>query len=71
MPLAQAPQSCVPPQLLPMTPQYWPPIGVHDVFTHVGSLQTLGMPPVPPQVPPFGHVPQSSVPPQLSPIMPQ
>ena len=77
MPLAHAPQSCVPPQPLPMTPQYWPPIGVHDVFWHVGSSQTfgtppaLGTPPAPPQVPPLGQVPQSSVPPQPSPIVPQ
>ena len=43
MPLSHAPQSCVPPQLLPMTPQYWPPIGLHGVFGQVGSLQTLAL----------------------------
>jgi hypothetical protein len=42
MPFVHAPQSWVPPQLLPMTPQYCPPVGVHDTFTHVGSLQTFG-----------------------------
>jgi hypothetical protein len=42
MPFAHAPQSCVPPQPLPMTPQYWPPIGVHVIFLQVGSLHTFG-----------------------------
>ncbi len=41
MPFVHAPQSCVPPQPLPMVPQYWPPIGVHEIFGHVGSLQTF------------------------------
>ena len=72
MPLAHAPQSRVPPQLLPMVPQYWPPIGVHVMGTQSGSLQTLATPEVAvPQTPLFGQVPQSRVPPQPSPIMPQ
>jgi len=41
MPLSHAPQSMVPPQLSPITPQYWPPIGLQDVFGQVGSLQTF------------------------------
>src|SRR5688572_9876384 len=73
MPLAHAPQSMVLPQLSPTTPQYWPPIGVHD--SRLGQLagdapHTLARP-APPQVNGALQAPQSSVPPQLSPITPQ
>ena len=52
MPLAHAPQSMVLPQLSPTTPQYWPPVGVHD--SRLGQLagdapHTL-VRPAPPQV---------------------
>ena len=43
MPFAHAPQFCVPPQPLPIVPQYWPPpVGLHENFWQVGSLQTFG-----------------------------
>jgi hypothetical protein len=74
-PAGQTPQFCVPPQPLPMVPQYWPPLCVQ--LTGVGQLppsgdppQTLGSPP-PPQVDVPGQTPQSIVPPQPLPTMPQ
>ena len=50
-PAGHAPQSIVPPQLLPMVPQYWPLATEQVVQTPESGVvpQTLGMPP-PPQV---------------------
>ena len=72
MPLAQVPQSSVPPQPLPITPQYWPPFGVQESGVQLAAVapQTPVMPP-PPQVSAPEQAPQSSVPPQPSPIEPQ
>src|SRR5262245_30966983 len=73
MPLSQAPQSMLPPQLSPTTPQYWPPIGLQLsrlVQLAAGVPQTPAML-APPQVMGALQPWQSSVPPQPSPILPQ
>src|SRR5580698_3803457 len=72
MPFVQAPQSSVPPQPLPMTPQYCPPEGVQltGVQLALAAPQTPVMPP-PPQVLAPLQAPQSSEPPQPSPMAPQ
>ena len=73
MPLSQVPQSMVPPQSSPMTPQYWPPIGLQLTrFVQLpAARRTRPAMPAPPQVRGAVQPPQSSVPPQPSPIMPQ
>src|SRR6185436_11287092 len=71
--LVQAPQSMLPPQLSPTTPQYWPLLCVHWVFMQpTGMLpQTPGVP-LPPQVSPAGQGAEQLRPwPQPSPIIPQ
>ncbi len=72
IPLAQAPQSSVPPQPFPITPQYCPPDGVQltGVQLALAAPQTPAIPP-PPQVLAPVQAPQSSEPPQPSPIAPQ
>src|SRR6516162_1638519 len=72
MPLAQAPQSSVPPQPLPITPQYWPPFGVQLTGVQLAAVapHTPSIPP-PPQVSAPVQPLQVSVPPQPSPIEPQ
>ena len=72
MPLSQAPQSIVLPQLSPTTPQYWPPIGLQ--LRRLVQLVS-GVPHAPgtyaPQV--WGALQpwQSREAPQPSPILPQ
>src|SRR4051812_43988588 len=64
---------CVPPQPLPMVPQYWPPPGGLQpigVQSDTGAPQTPATPP-PPQVCGAVQVPQSRVAPQPSPMLPQ
>ena len=72
MPFVQAPQSSVPPQPLPMTPQYCPPEGVQLTGVQLALLapQTPAMPP-PPQLSAPLQALQVSEPPQPSPIAPQ
>src|SRR5690242_6538297 len=65
--------STVPPQPLPIVPQYWPPpagLQLMGVQALAGAPHTPAMPP-PPQVWGAPQPPQSTVPPQPSPIMPQ
>jgi hypothetical protein len=60
MPFAHAPQSCVPPQPLPMTPQYCPPGGVQvAVGVHAPPVPPLPVPVDPPieMTPPAPVVP--------------
>jgi hypothetical protein len=65
------PQSLVPPQPSPMTPQYCPPPGVvHAKGTQLAGTQTFGFCAAP-QVPPAGQVPHEIEPPQPSPMVPQ
>src|SRR5262245_25306198 len=72
MPPGQAmPQSRVPPQPSPMTPQYRPPpAGVQLPGTQLGSPHTPATP-RPPQLAGDMQAPQSSIPPQPSPTTPQ
>jgi len=71
-PPGQAPQSSVPPQPFPMTPQYWPPFCVQLTGVQLAAVapQTPVMPP-PPQVSAPVQAPQSRMPPHPSPIEPQ
>src|SRR5690606_4862297 len=71
-PSGHSPQSIVPPQPFPISPQYCPPDSVvHEMGVQfVESPHTFSMPP-PPQVFGGAHSPQSSVPPQPSPTSPQ
>jgi hypothetical protein len=68
------PQSTVPPQPLPMTPQYWPFACVQLIGVHApesgAAPHTFGVP-APPQVWPPEQPPQSIEPPQPSPTTPQ
>src|SRR6186713_3166837 len=59
-------QSSVPPQPLPMRPQYCPPpIGLQVIGVQLVGAQTPWTP-APPQVDPAAQSPQVSVPPQPS-----
>lgn len=71
-PSAQLPQSSLPAQPLPITPQYCPPpCAVQVMGTQPGGPpQRFGMFP-PPHTAPPGQSPQVSVPPQPSPMVPQ
>jgi hypothetical protein len=73
-PGSQLPQSILPPQPSPTTPQYWPVACVQLVGEQApesdDAPHTFEMPP-PPQVNGEGHAPQSSKRPQPSPMAPQ
>jgi hypothetical protein len=73
-PAGQLPQSILPPQPLPTTPQYWPVANVQEVGVQApesgAAPHTLEMPP-PPQESGAVQLPQSSRRPQPSPIDPQ
>ena len=70
--VGQPPQSSEPPQPLPMTPQYLPPVCWQTSGVQVPAVgaQTPARPPAP-QVWPLGQLPQFRVPPQPSPMVPQ
>src|SRR5215831_9871730 len=73
VPIVQSGQVWVPPQPLPMVPQYWPPpagLQLSGVHSDAGAPHTPVTPP-PPQVWGAVQLPQSRVAPQPSPTLPQ
>jgi len=74
LPVGHEPQSILPPQPLPTTPQYWPDASTHSVGVQPTvpgvAPHTFEMPPAP-QLRGAAQLPQSSARPHPSPMEPQ